>query len=84
MQYNLYDLSRIPLSGHELSIIAEDAWTAAISPDANLKHCPWDKARARASKYKRVVWRTVFRKTFEHKRQLAAELNGMAGMEIAA
>jgi len=84
MRYNLYDLSTIPLSGYLLSIIAEDAWTAAGKPGSKISDCPWDRSRGRTSKYKRVVWRSVYRHTREARTDLVTRINAMAGQEIAA
>jgi hypothetical protein len=88
MRYDFYDLSRVPLGHNELSAVATDAWSAANDPEASLSDCPWNGASgrraSRASRYKRLVWRSVFRRTCERRLALVTEINAMAGRELAA
>jgi hypothetical protein len=84
MRYDFYDLSQIPLTHPDLGQIIADAIEEANKPDAHIAHCPWDTANTTDSKYRRIVWRVVFRRIRDARQKLAAELNQMIGQRIAA
>jgi hypothetical protein len=85
MRYNLFDLSRIPLlSDHEICVIAIDARAQAKLSTGRPPVCPWDGVTAAPSKYKRVIWRSVFRRERERLHALTAERHDVADRRIAA
>ncbi len=67
MRYNLTDISRTPLSDTDLADVAIEALNKAREPGIRICDCPWDLCgrEDRAGRYRRVVWRTVFRTTRE-------------------
>ncbi len=67
MRYNLTDISRTPLSDTDLADVATEALNKAWDAGARIRDCPWNVCgrEDRAGRYRRVVWRTVFRTTRE-------------------
>lgn len=85
--YNFYDLSRIPdehISHNEMSCVAQDAWNAAHRKSKKPVPCPWDLSDSVSGKYKRVIWRTIYRHTKVRREAFVAEINSLAGRKIAA
>ena len=84
MRYNFDDLSSIPLSHQEIASIASDAMARASDPDGAINHCPWDLSDNSDARYRRVVWRTIFRKHHENHARSISNLERTIPMEIAA
>lgn len=87
LHFNFYDLSRIPdcyVTHTELSAICTDACDSAQNPKAKIKQCPWNKACTRRNQYKRLIWRSVFRRTQEARLELVAKINQITRYEVAA
>jgi hypothetical protein len=74
LSYNFYDLSRVPLSHAELAAICCDAYAQAKDPSTTASSCPYEVAPSRHGRYKRLVWRSVFRRLREADRVSAAEI----------
>ena len=78
LQYNFYDLSKLPLPGSTLATVMSWASYSASQEGGSEIDCPWGTSRDSFIRACRIAWRTTFRTVRDHarKKNLRSESDG--------